>query len=69
MLKTDYQKHSSEHWHRILERKPTPLLILSLVVILIGGVGRTWFLTFLVKVKYSYYYLVCKPYTPLRITR
>ena len=32
-----YKKKSDDHWHRVIERKPVRMLILSLVVILIGG--------------------------------
>ena len=37
-LTENYEEHAGEHWHRWIERKPTQLLILSLVVILIGGI-------------------------------
>lgn len=33
-----YTSHGSEHWHRWIERKPVQLMVLSLVVILIGGI-------------------------------
>jgi len=36
-LAKDYQPHSKDHWHRVIERKPIQMLVLSLVVILIGG--------------------------------
>jgi cytochrome c oxidase cbb3-type subunit I/II len=37
-LSDKYEEHAGEHWHRWIERRPTQLLILSLVVILIGGI-------------------------------
>jgi cytochrome c oxidase cbb3-type subunit I/II len=36
-LAPTYKKHKGEHWHRGIERRPTQLMILSIVVILIGG--------------------------------
>lgn len=33
-----HKKHSGEHWHRWIERKPVQMVIWSTVVILIGGV-------------------------------
>jgi cytochrome c oxidase cbb3-type subunit I/II len=39
---------AGEHWHRVIERRPTQLLILSLVVILIGGLVEM-IPTFLIK--------------------
>jgi cytochrome c oxidase cbb3-type subunit I/II len=37
-LTKTYKSHGSEHWHRPLERKPVAFMILTIVVILIGGV-------------------------------
>lgn len=37
-LTKTYKTHSGEHWHRPLERKPVTFMILTIVVILIGGV-------------------------------
>ncbi|HLO81557.1 MAG TPA: cytochrome-c oxidase, cbb3-type subunit I, partial [Chitinophagaceae bacterium] len=37
-LEGEYHQHEGEHWHRWIERKPVQLLVLSLVVILIGGI-------------------------------
>src|SRR5690606_22435331 len=37
-----------DHWHRVIERRPAQLMILSLVVILIGGLVEM-IPTFLVK--------------------
>ena len=64
-LEKEYTKHVGEHWHRWIERKPTPLLILSLVVILIGGMVEI-IPTFLVKSNIPTIASV-KPYTPLEL--
>jgi cytochrome c oxidase cbb3-type subunit I/II len=64
-LEKTYTKHAGEHWHRWIERKPTPLLILSLVVILIGGIVEI-VPTFLVKSNIPTIASV-KPYTPLEL--
>ena len=64
-LEKTYTKHASEHWHRWIERKPTPLLIMSLIVILIGGMVEI-IPTFLVKSNIPTIASV-KPYTPLEL--
>lgn len=64
-LEKTYTKHAGEHWHRWIERKPTPLLILSLIVILIGGLVEM-IPTFLVKSNIPTIVSV-KPYTPLEL--
>ncbi len=64
-LEKTYTKHTGEHWHRWIERKPTPMLILSLVVILIGGMVEI-IPTFLVKSNVPTIASV-KPYTPLEL--
>lgn len=64
-LEKTYTKHAGEHWHRWIERKPTPLLILSLIVILIGGLVEI-IPTFLVKSNIPTIASV-KPYTPLEL--
>ena len=64
-LEKTYTKHAGEHWHRWIERKPTPLLILSLIVILIGGLVEMM-PTFLVKSNIPTIVSV-KPYTPLEL--
>jgi cytochrome c oxidase cbb3-type subunit I/II len=64
-LEKTYTKHSGEHWHRWIERRPTPMLILSLVVILIGGMVEI-IPTFLVKSNVPTIASV-KPYTPLEL--
>ncbi|MCU7551937.1 cytochrome-c oxidase, cbb3-type subunit I [Chitinophagaceae bacterium LB-8] len=60
-----YKKHAGEHWHRWIERKPTPLLVASLIVILIGGAVEM-IPTFLVKSNIPTIASV-KPYTPLEL--
>ena len=64
-LEKTYTKHAGEHWHRWIERKPTPLLILSLIVVLIGGLVEI-IPTFLVKSNIPTIASV-KPYTPLEL--
>jgi len=64
-LEKTYTKHAGEHWHRWIERKPTPFLLLSLVVILIGGLVEL-VPTFLVKSNIPTI-LSVKPYTPLEL--
>ena len=36
-LKVNAEKPKNEYWHKIIERKPVRMLVLSLIVILIGG--------------------------------
>lgn len=55
----------NEHWHRWIERRPTQLMILSLIVILIGGAVEM-IPTFLVKSNIPTIASV-KPYTPLEL--
>jgi cytochrome c oxidase cbb3-type subunit I/II len=64
-LEKTYTKHTGEHWHRWIERKPTPLLVLSLVVILVGGLVEI-IPTFLVKSNIPTIASVT-PYTPLEL--
>jgi cytochrome c oxidase cbb3-type subunit I/II len=65
-LKTQVHVHNpGEHWHRRLERKPLVLLVLSLVVILIGGIAEM-IPTFMVKSNIPTISSV-KPYTPLEL--
>jgi len=64
-LTNDYKTHGSEHWHRWIERKPIQLLVLSLVVVLIGGIIE-FVPTFLVKSNIPTISSV-KPYTPLEL--
>jgi cytochrome c oxidase cbb3-type subunit I/II len=64
-LEKAHKAHHSEHWHRKLERKPIPFLILSLVAILIGGIVEM-VPTFLIKSNVPTIASV-KPYTPLEL--
>lgn len=64
-LTREYSVHKGEHWHRWIERRPTQLMILSLVVILIGGAVEM-IPTFLVKSNIPTIASV-KPYTPLEL--
>jgi cytochrome c oxidase cbb3-type subunit I/II len=64
-LAKNYQGHSNDHWHRWIERKPIQLMILSLVVVIIGGVIEI-VPTFLVKSNIPTIASV-KPYTPLEL--
>ena len=57
--------HAGEHWHRWIERRPIQLMIVSLVVILIGG-AIEMIPTFLVKSNIPTIASV-KPYTPLEL--
>lgn len=64
-LTKEFSVHKGEHWHRWIERRPTQLMILSLVVILIGGAIEL-IPTFLVKSNIPTIASV-KPYTPLEL--
>ena len=64
-LESTYQAHGTEHWHRPIERKPFPFLVLTLIVILIGG-ALELIPTFLVKSNVPTISSV-KPYTPLEL--
>lgn len=57
--------HSDGHWHRWIERRPIQMLVLSLIVILIGGLVEM-IPTFLVKSNIPTIASV-KPYTPLEL--
>jgi cytochrome c oxidase cbb3-type subunit I/II len=57
--------HNSEGWHRVIERKPIQMLVLSLLVVAIGGVFEL-IPTFLVKSNIPTISAV-KPYTPLEL--
>lgn len=60
-----YTQHKGEHWHRWIERKPTPFLIATLIVILIGGAVEM-IPTFMIKSNIPTIASV-KPYTPLEL--
>jgi cytochrome c oxidase cbb3-type subunit I/II len=64
-LVKEYVKHTGEHWHRWIERRPIQMLILSLVVILIGGIIEL-VPTFMIKSNVPTISSV-KPYTPLEL--
>jgi cytochrome c oxidase cbb3-type subunit I/II len=58
-------KEKKEYWHRVIERKPLTLLVLSLIVVAIGGILEI-IPTFLVKSNIPTIASV-KPYTPLEL--
>ncbi|NND76637.1 MAG: cytochrome-c oxidase, cbb3-type subunit I [Flavobacteriales bacterium] len=64
-LVKSHAKEKGEHWHRPIERKPVMLLVVSLVVILIGGIVEI-VPTFLVSSNVPTIENV-KPYTPLEL--
>jgi cytochrome c oxidase cbb3-type subunit I/II len=64
-LEKETIKHAGEHWHRQIERKPVQFMILSLVVILIGG-AIEMVPTFLIKSNIPTISSV-KPYSPLEL--
>lgn len=59
------EKKKKEYWHHIIERKPLTMLILSLIVVAIGGILEM-VPTFLVKSNIPTIASV-KPYTPLEL--
>ncbi len=64
-LTGEYHAHSKDHWHRWIERKPVQMMVVSLVVVAIGGVIE-FVPTFLVKSNIPTIASV-KPYTPLEL--
>lgn len=64
-LTNAYETHGTEHWHRWIERKPIQLMIVSLIVVMIGGIIE-FVPTFLVKSNIPTIASV-KPYTPLEL--
>jgi cytochrome c oxidase cbb3-type subunit I/II len=64
-LEPVYSQHHGEHWHRRIERKPIPFLVLTLIVILIGGIVEM-IPTFMIKSNIPTISSV-KPYTPLEL--
>ncbi len=60
-----YEAHKGDHWHRVIERKPIQMLVLSLVVVALGGLIEM-IPTFLVKTNIPTISSV-KPYTPLEL--
>lgn len=57
--------HAGEHWHRKIERRPVQMMVLSLIVILIGGFVEL-IPTFVIKSNVPTISSV-KPYTPLEL--
>lgn len=57
--------HGKEYWHRWIERRPVQMLVLSLIVVAIGGILEL-VPTFLVKTNVPTITAV-KPYTPLEL--
>ncbi|MFZ9661457.1 MAG: cytochrome-c oxidase, cbb3-type subunit II, partial [Chitinophagaceae bacterium] len=64
-LENEYHQHKGEHWHRRIERRPVPFLVLTLIVILIGGIVEL-IPTFMIKSNIPTISEV-KPYTPLEL--
>ena len=64
-LSKEYVPHKGEHWHRWIERRPVQFMVISLVVILIGGLVEL-VPTFLIKSNVPTISSV-KPYTPLEL--
>ncbi len=64
-LEKVYVPHGAPHWHRWIERRPVQMLLLSLVLILIGGAVEM-IPTFMVKENIPTIASV-KPYTPLEL--
>ena len=64
-LEPAYVHHTGEHWHRWIERRPIQFLVLTLIVILIGGIVEL-IPTFLIKSNIPTISSV-KPYTPLEL--
>ena len=65
LVKSRGDRNPGEHWHRLIERRPIRMLILSLIVILIGGIVEL-VPTFLVKENVPTIASV-QPYTPLEL--
>lgn len=64
-LAKTYSIHGKEHWHRWIERRPVQLLVVSLIVVCIGG-AIEFIPTFLIKSNIPTIATV-KPYTPLEL--
>jgi cytochrome c oxidase cbb3-type subunit I/II len=64
-LQKAYHAHGKDHWHRWIERSPIQMLIVSLIMVLIGGIVE-FVPTFLVKSNIPTISSV-KPYTPLEL--
>jgi cytochrome c oxidase cbb3-type subunit I/II len=59
------ENHGREYWHRVIERKPLMMLVVSLILVAIGGLLEL-IPTFLVKENIPTIAQV-KPYTPLEL--
>jgi cytochrome c oxidase cbb3-type subunit I/II len=64
-LAKTYAIHGKEHWHRWIERRPVQMLVLSLMMVLIGGIIE-FVPTFLIQSNVPTIASV-KPYTPLEL--
>ena len=64
-LEKNYAPHSSEHWHRWIERRPIQLLVVAFVLVAIGGLVE-FLPTFLIQSNIPTIASV-KPYTPLEL--
>ncbi len=64
-LSSAYHANAKDHWHRWIERKPVQLMVVSLVVVAIGGIIE-FVPVFLVKSNIPTISSV-KPYTPLEL--
>ena len=64
-LSKEFVPHSTEHWHRWIERRPVQMLVFSLVAVAIGGLFEM-IPTFMVKSNIPTIASV-KPYTPLEL--
>ena len=64
-LPETYKKHSSDHWHRWIERKPVQFMVWTFVAVAIGGAFEM-LPTFLIKSNVPTISSV-QPYTPLEV--
>lgn len=64
-LAKEYVEHGSSHWHRWIERRPVQLMVLSLIVVALGGLIEI-VPTFMIKSNVPTITSV-KPYTPLEL--
>ena len=64
-LNKNFTPSKNEYWHRIIERKPVQMIVLSLVLILIGGIVEM-VPTFMIKSNIPTIASV-QPYTPLEL--
>ena len=65
LVEEEHHGEKKEHWHRWIEKRPIQLMLLSLVVILIGGLVEMM-PTFLIESNVKTISTV-KPYTPLEL--